>query len=135
MLLSSALLTIPEAVLDEMFKMVNTWSSSAMARTSKRKSDGLDAAMYEMAAGLHRAGVLGDQAFREFQNEEPVPSLSPEEIRALRERENVSELEFSVHLNVSKDSVRQWERGQTKPAGAAMKLLSLVQRKGLDAIR
>lgn len=108
-----------------------------MARTSKRRSEGLHAAIHEMARGLHRAGIMSDDAFRKFQDKRfvPVPSFTPQEIRALREREKVSQSEFSMHLNVSKDSVSQWERGQARPMGAAMKLLSLVQRKGLDALR
>jgi len=35
---------------------------------------------------------------------------------------------------VTKDSVSKWERGEKKPAGPSLKLLSLVERKGLDGI-
>jgi putative transcriptional regulator len=30
--------------------------------------------------------------------------------------------------------VRKWEQGKTRPQGATLKLLSIVERKGLDAI-
>jgi putative transcriptional regulator len=63
-----------------------------------------------------------------------VHAFTPEEIRALREREEVSQSVFAHHLNVSKESVSKWERGEKRPAGSSLKLLSLVQKKGLAAI-
>jgi putative transcriptional regulator len=39
-----------------------------------------------------------------------------------------------MHLNVSKGVISQWERGEKQPAGASLKLLTLVREKGLDAI-
>ncbi len=41
---------------------------------------------------------------------------------------------LALYMNVSKDSVSQWERGIKKPAGPTLKLLSLVKQKGLAAI-
>jgi putative transcriptional regulator len=35
---------------------------------------------------------------------------------------------------VTKGLVSQWERGEKKPVGASLKLLTLVRQKGLDAI-
>jgi putative transcriptional regulator len=60
--------------------------------------------------------------------------MKSEEIRALRRREQVSQAVFAMHLNVSKGIISQWERGEKHPAGASLKLLTLVQEKGLDAI-
>ena len=64
----------------------------------------------------------------------PVHAFSATEIKALREREEVSQTVFALYMNVSKDSVSQWERGIKKPAGPTLKLLSLVKQKGLAAI-
>jgi putative transcriptional regulator len=36
------------------------------------------------------------------------------------------------HLNVSLNLVSQWERGEKKPSGASLKLLTLIDKKGLD---
>jgi len=63
-----------------------------------------------------------------------VEELAPEEIRALRERENVSQPVFARYLNVTKSVVSQWERGEKRPRGPSLKLLNLVRRKGLQAI-
>jgi len=38
----------------------------------------------------------------------PVEPLTPEEIRALREREQVSQPVFAHYLNVRKDAVSKW---------------------------
>lgn len=56
------------------------------------------------------------------------------EIKTLREREEVSQTVLAHYLKMTKDSISQWERGQKQPAGASLKLLSLVDRKRLDAI-
>ena len=41
---------------------------------------------------------------------------------------------FARNLNVSKNLVSDWERGKKRPGGPALRLLSTIQRKGLDAI-
>lgn len=55
-----------------------------------------------------------------------VRDFTADEIRALREREEVSQDVFARYLSISKDSVSQWERGIKHPAGPSLKLLSLV---------
>jgi putative transcriptional regulator len=52
----------------------------------------------------------------------------------LRKREQVSHAVLAHYLNVSKDVVSQWERGEKRPAGPILKLLSLVERKSLASI-
>ncbi len=94
------------------------------------------AAIYETAAGLFEAGIIDKQTMREFDDSclTPIRSFTPEQIRALREREQVSQTVFAHHLNISKDSISQWERGEKRPAGPSLKLLSLIERKGLASI-
>ena len=41
---------------------------------------------------------------------------------------------FARYLNVSPGVVSQWERGEKRPAGASLKLLSLVRKNGLAAV-
>ena len=64
----------------------------------------------------------------------PVKSLSPEQIRRIRLREKASQAVFARYLNVTTGLVSQWERGDRKPRGASLKLLTLVDKKGLDAV-
>ncbi len=58
----------------------------------------------------------------------------PEQIRAIREREHVSQPVFAAYLNVSRNLVSDWERGVKRPGGPALRLLSIIQRKGLQAV-
>lgn len=97
---------------------------------------GILAAVHESISDLHEAGVVGVETMREFDELciEPVEPLGPRQISELRRREKVSQPVFARYLNVSKSSVSQWETGAKRPDGAALKLLSLVMRKGLKAI-
>lgn len=92
--------------------------------------------IHQTMSEMFEAGAVDKQTMRRFDESclTPVQEFTPDEIRQLREQSNVSQSIFANYLNVSKDSVSQWERGIKKPAGPAQKLLSLVARKGLLAI-
>ena len=104
-----------------------------MARKYKSKITG---SMHRTVAGLHKIGVVDKKTMREFDVMclTRVEALSPREIRQLRETAGVSQEVFAQHIGVSKDLVSKWERGEKKPSGPSLKLLSLVRHKGLDAI-
>ena len=93
-------------------------------------------AIHETVSGLHDVGLIDKRTLRKFDELclTPVRPMQPDEIRALRERERVSQAVFALHLNVSTGLVSQWERGEKHPGGASLKLLSLVQQKGLASI-
>ena len=99
------------------------------------RSDAL-AAVHETALGMTEAGVMTKRTMREFDEMclTPVEEMSPEEIRALRMRENASQAVFARHLNVTTGLVGQWERGEKRPRGASLKLLALVAKNGLGAV-
>ena len=99
------------------------------------KSDAL-AAVHETASGLAEAGVTAKRTMRAFDEIclTPVEDMTPMETRALRMRENASQAVFARYLNVTTSLVSQWERGEKRPRGASLKLLTLVARNGLDAV-
>ncbi|HEY4174696.1 MAG TPA: DNA-binding transcriptional regulator [Rhodopila sp.] len=103
--------------------------------TKQYRSDAM-ASIHETAEGLHAADVMDKQTMRKFDEAclTPVYPLSPEEIRALREREGASQAVFARYLNVTTGLVSQWERGEKHPRGASLKLLSLVARNGLTTV-
>ena len=41
---------------------------------------------------------------------------------------------FAAVLNTSLSTARQWEIGDKHPSGPSLKLLNLLDRKGLDAL-
>ena len=106
-----------------------------MKKNRVYKSD-VSAAIHEIASDLHEVGLLGKKTMRRFDETclTVVHEFSADDIRALREREEVSQTVFALYLNVSKDCVSQWERGEKHTAGTTLKLLSLVERKGIESI-
>jgi putative transcriptional regulator len=101
----------------------------------KYKSEAM-AAIHETMEGLFEACAIDKQTMREFDDAclTAVEPMTPEEIRAIREREHISQPVFARYLNVSKGLVSDWERGVKKPGGPALRLLTVVQKRGLAAI-
>lgn len=94
------------------------------------------ASIHETAEGLHSAGLMDKRTMREFDELclTPVLPFKAKDIRALRLREGASQAVFARHLNVTTGLVSQWERGEKRPQGASLMLLSLVAKKGLAAV-
>ncbi|MES2662100.1 MAG: DNA-binding transcriptional regulator [Pseudomonadota bacterium] len=106
-----------------------------MSNKKKYKSEAF-AAIHETMQALHDTGAMDKKTMRSFDVEclEINSDIKPQDILALRERENVSQPVFARYLNVSKNLVSDWERGVKKPGGPALRLLGLIQKKGLDAM-
>lgn len=103
--------------------------------TKKYRSEAL-AAIHETMEALHDVGAVNKQTMREFDEAclTPVQPMQPEQIRALREREHLSQPVFARYMNVSKNLVSDWERGVKKPGGPALRLLSVVEKSGIQAL-
>ena len=100
------------------------------------KSDALSAA-HETASDLFRVGLMDKATMQTFDRlclKQEIPAYSAEEIRTLRTRLNISQAVLASVMNVSANSVQKWERGSKKPSGSALKLLSLLDRKGIEAV-
>ena len=103
--------------------------------SKKYGSDAL-AAAHETARGLADASVITKRTMKVFDEMclTPIEEMTPERIRELRMRENASQAVFARHLNVTMGLVSQWERGEKRPRGASLKLLTLVAKNGLSAV-
>jgi len=93
--------------------------------------------VHEGVAELFASKAVDQATMREFDRRclTPVEVMTPEDIKALREREHISQGLLASYLYVSVNTVGQWERGERKPSGPSLKLLSLAKTKGLEAIR
>lgn len=93
-------------------------------------------AVHDTAKGLHKAGVMDQVTLREFDQlcVPPVEPLAPEQIKRIRESSRVSQAVFARLLNTSVSTVQKWEIGQKRPTGTALKLLHLVQKRGLEVV-
>src|SRR3546814_4846796 len=103
--------------------------------TPKRSSRIL-AEIYETANGLHGAGLISKRRMGEFKAlcNLDVYAMPPQKIKALRENAHMSQAVFAAVLNTSLSTVQKWEIGDKKPSGPSLKLLSLIERKGLEAV-
>jgi putative transcriptional regulator len=103
---------------------------------SKTYKSDIFAAIHETVSDLHEAGLVDKRTMRRFDESclTPVSNLSPDEIKAIRVKSQVSQSVFAHYLNVSPGVISQWERGEKHPAGTSLKLLVIVRNKGLEAI-
>jgi putative transcriptional regulator len=92
--------------------------------------------VHETAQGLHDAGVMDAKTMREFDALclPPVKVYSAEQIKHIRLRNQASQAVFAAYLNTSPSTVQKWECGQKKPNGPSLKLLNLVDQKGLEVL-
>lgn len=96
----------------------------------------ISAAVHQFAEDLHEAGVLPKRTMRELDESclTPIRKFSPADVEALRKREEVSQAVLARHLGLSTNLISQWERGEKKPSGSALKLLSLIDKNGIDFV-
>ena len=117
-------------------------AKSTRPKTRPTAKSRLRAELVEMTEGLHRAGLVDDAELEmttmRMLGRDTLPKiadLTPLEIAKVRERVGVSQSVLAGYLNVAVNTISQWERGERRPTGAALKLLQLVRDKGLDAVR
>jgi putative transcriptional regulator len=106
------------------------------ARKRKTYRSDVLRSVHILAKDLHSIGALDKATMREFDVTclTDVSPLAPDDIRRIREDAQMSQAVFAMALNVTTSLVSQWERGEKKPSGPSLKLLSLARRKGIDAI-
>jgi putative transcriptional regulator len=92
--------------------------------------------IHETARGLQRAGVIDKRTMRKFDalSMPPVRNLSSAQIRAIRARSKMSQAVFAAVLNTSVSTVQKWEIGEKRPSGPSLKLLDVIERKGVSAL-
>ena len=106
-----------------------------MTTRKKFKSDAFEA-VRSAVEGMFRAGTVDKVTMRAFDESclKELIGLQPQEIKALREKNNVSQPVFARYLNTSESTVQKWESGAKRPSGPALKLLTIVQKRGLEAL-
>eukprot|EP01037_Dinobryon_pediforme_P037260 gene37260-44646_t len=106
-----------------------------MKAQKRYRSDALGS-LHSAMDDLHAIGAVDKTTMRRFDLSclTPVENLEPEDIKKIREAAHMSQAIFALALNVKTQVISKWERGEKKPSGPSLKLLALVQRKGIDAI-
>jgi putative transcriptional regulator len=93
-------------------------------------------AVHETAKDLRDLGFIDKRTLQSYDALciEPVPDYNPEQIRKLRNRYRLSQAVFASILNTSLSTVQKWEIGEKHPSGPSLKLLSILDRKGIEAL-
>ncbi len=102
---------------------------------TKAKSRILDA-VHETAGDLQRLGFIDKRKQQKIEALclEPIPAYDSARVKALREQLKLSQAVLASVLNTSASTVRKWEMGDKHPSGPSLKLLDLLERKGLEAV-
>lgn len=92
--------------------------------------------VHQTAQGLTEAGAMDIATLREFDALclPPVKDFTPAQIKKIRISNKASQGVFAAYLNTSASTVQKWEQGKKKPNGPSKKLLSIVERKGLEVL-
>lgn len=92
--------------------------------------------LHASAQDMADAGLIDTQTMREFDAMclSAVKDYSAEQIKALRLSCRASQSVFAAYLNTSPSTVQKWEQGQKHPNGPSLKLLNLVEQKGLEVL-
>ena len=100
------------------------------------KKSRLRSEMHETARGLARAGAIDKQTRRDLDALclPPVRALSARQIRATANGSHMSQAVFAAVLNTSVSTVQKWEIGEKRPSGPSLKLLNVIERKGVEAL-
>src|ERR1035438_7087683 len=104
-----------------------------MTKKLKYKSDAFEA-IHSSVAGMYRLGAIDKATMRRFDQSclSIPPQMGPERIKRIREKQRASQPVFARYLNTSESTVEKWESGVKKPSGMALKLLTIVQKHGLQ---
>jgi putative transcriptional regulator len=109
--------------------------------TKKKKTSRLAKALLATAKDMNKAGILDDVTYDKItlrhlgaEGTPKVAPISPNQIRGMRERAKMSQAVFARYLNLTVGYISQLERGTKRPTGAALALLNVIRRKGIDAL-
>jgi putative transcriptional regulator len=107
----------------------------------RKRPSRLAKALLETATGMRKAGLLDREAYDKItlrhlgpKDTPKVAPLTGAQIRTLRARAKMSQAVFARYLNLTVGYVSQLERGAKQPTGAALALLNVIKRKGIEAV-
>lgn len=92
--------------------------------------------VHKTARGLRDAGLMSAQTMRKFEVLclPKIKEYSPAQIKRIREINKASQAVFAAYLNTSVSTIQKWERGEKRPNGPSLRLLNLVETKGLQSL-
>ncbi len=108
---------------------------------TKKRLSPIAEALLETAGDLHRIGLMNDADYRKITVRHlgekarlMSAPISPKQIRAIRQRANLSQAAMASVMNLTVGYLSQLERGVKEPKGPSLALLNVIRRKGIEAI-
>lgn len=93
--------------------------------------------MYETAKDFHEGGLIDKRRMEEYDamyKACQVPKYNGAQVKALRNKLNISQSVLAMIINASAATVRAWEIGNKNPSGPSCKLLQLLETRGMSAL-
>ncbi len=90
--------------------------------------------IHSSVSELEEAGHVDKLTMRKFDMicVKKLPRYTAEDVKRIREKLNTSQTVFAAVLGVGNSTVSQWEQGLKKPSRSAVRLLDLLDRRGLE---
>ncbi len=117
-------------------RKTKTANAQMMTKATTGNRSKILEAMHETARDFYNAGVMDLTTMRKFDALclPEIPKYTPAQIKRIRAKCKASQAVFARCMNVSTSSLQKWEIGEKSPSNIALKLLNVVDRKGLEAI-
>jgi len=91
--------------------------------------------VHTSAKGLHRIGLLSKKEMDRFDVLcKPIPAYTAKQIKAIRKKYNLSQIALAKVINASISTVCKWEIGLKHPCGTSLKVLDILNKKGLGGL-
>lgn len=103
---------------------------------TKTQKNRLFEVVHEIARDLHSLVFIDTRAIQNYDALciEQFPYYDPKQIRKLREHYKITQAVPTAMLNTNLSAVQKWEIGDKHSGGQSSKLLSILDRKGIEAI-
>ncbi|HXH54309.1 MAG TPA: DNA-binding transcriptional regulator [Gammaproteobacteria bacterium] len=93
-------------------------------------------AVHETAQELHSIGLIDKRKMDKYDLFclKKVTAYTPDKIKILRRRYHISQAVLAAIINISPSTVRKWEIGDKHPSGPSLKLLNILDTKGINVL-
>lgn len=89
----------------------------------------------ELIEGMKQAVAYAEGEADEDEYEITEVEVAPSDVRALRDKLEMTQQEFADFLGISVHTLGKWERGERTPEGPARVLLKIVEREPEAVLR
>ena len=85
---------------------------------------------------LCNENIVNKITLREFdkRNATKIEEITGDQNRNIRVKNHISQGVLAKCMNMSPVSIQKWERGESKPTGAALKLLNIINNHGFSVV-